>query len=476
MKVQLTKGAYQARSLIAAAQRCVNLYAEKNPLNDKNQEEESFSYTYYPTPGSVVRAVSPTTGWRCLYTSSDNRLFGIAGQTVYEILVDWSFKTIGQIESLSSQCYMLDNGTQILIVDGSTRGYTVTLKDLKFSDVQNDAFYGSSRIDFVDGYMLFNRPGTRQWYISLLNQTDFDSLDFASKSGATDNLVAVASTRRNVFLFGENTTEIWSNTGGSDFTFTRVPGAYIEFGCASSDSICQADGSLYWLSRSKQGECIILRSVNYDRERISTFALENELQKYSRVDDAIAYVHQMAGHYWYVITFPTADKTWVFDSATGSWHELGSLDDQGEMHRHRSNCFTYWNGMHLVGDYQNGNLYELRLDTYTDNGSPVRRIRSFPHLSDDGNRVMYQQFQAAMQVGDSPQTKPAELRLRWSDTKGASWSNSISTTLGHRGEYLKDCRFLRLGYARNRVFELSWDANCATALNGAYIQIQQAAR
>lgn len=471
MKIPLTTGAYKARSLIAAAQRCVNLYAEKNP------EGEEFPMTFYPTPGMVKKATfTGDYGWRCLYTSTDGRLFGVVGHTVVLVNADWTFRVLGTINSTLSRCYMLDNGNQIILVDGTSDGYTIGLVSLALTKINNDAFYGSSRIDLVDGYMLLNRPGTTQWYISLINETDFDALDFASKSGSADTLVAVASTRRNVFLFGQQTTEIWNNTGGSAFTFSRVSGAFIEFGCASADTIAQADGSLYWLSRSKEGQCMVLRSVNYDRERISTFAIENEFQTYSRVDDAYAYVHQMSGHYWYVITFPTANKTWVFDAATGEWHERAVLDADGSLNRSRAGCFSYWNGMHLIGDYETGAIYELRLDAYTDDGAPVRRIRSFPHLADDGSRVTYQQFQAAMEVGTGDFGDNPEIRLRWSDTKGASWGTSISSSLGARGEYLKDCRFLRLGQARSRVFELSWSADCPTALNGAYIQIQQGFR
>lgn len=471
MKVPLSTGAYQARSLIAAAQRCVNLYAEKNP------EGEEFPTTFYPTPGLIKRATfQDLGGWRCLYTSTDNRLFGVYGVTVLQILENFTFSLIGTISSERSRCYMQDNGIDILLVDGSSNGYSINLSTLVLTRVVNEAFYGSTRIDYVDGYFILNRPGTRQWYISLVNQVDFDPLDFASKIGSSDMLVAAASTRRNVFLFGAQTTEVWTNTGGSNFTFSRLSGAFMEFGCESAHTIAQADGSLYWLSRSREGRCMILRSVNYDRERISTFAIENEIQTYDRVDDSFAYIHQMSGHYWYVITFPSANKTWVYDVATSEWHERLILDVEGNLNRHRGNCFAYWNGMHLIGDFEDGSLYQMDLDTYTDAGMPIRRIRSFPHLADDGNRVTYQQFQAAMEVGTGGYGDPPEIRLRWSDTKGASWGTSISSTLGARGDYLKDCRFRRLGQARSRVFELSWSADCPTALNGAYIQIQQASQ
>jgi hypothetical protein len=469
MKVPLITASYQARSLIASAQRCVNLYAEKNP------QDEDFPTTFYPTPGLVKKATAEPKVWRCLYTSSDNRMFGVCGRSVFEINADFSFRPIGLITSDDTPCYMLDNGTQILLVDGTIAGYTINLASLAFAQITNPAFYGSSRVFLVDGYLVLNRPDTQQWYISLVNQADFDSLDFASKTGFSDKLVAVGVTRRTVFLFGAQTTEIWTNTGGNDFPFTRLAGAFIQFGCASADSLIEADGSLYWLSQSPQGECIVLRTASYDRERISTFAIENEFQTYERIDDAIGYAHQMAGHYWYVLNFPTANKTWVYDIAASEWHELGYLEPDGSFSRHRGNCFAYWSGMHIVGDYENGNLYEMRTDAFTDNGNEIRRVKAFPHLSIDGNRVGYLKFQAAMQVGDATYAQEAEVRLRWSDTKGASWSQPISTTLGARGDYLKDCVFQRLGMARNRVFELSWVAACPTALNGAYVQTKASA-
>lgn len=466
MKVPILTGAYCSRSVIASAQRCVNLFLERNP------EGESFPTTHYPTPGLVRLLEAQDRVWRCLYTATDNRLFGVCGKSVYLINDDMTLQKVGAIRSPVGQCYMIDNGVQILLVDGTADGFIITLEDLSFRGVNNEAFYGSTRLAIVDGFLLLNRPDTNQWYISLFNEIDFDALDFASKIGAPDKLVAIGATRRNVFLFGESTTEVWTNTGGAAFTFSRVPGAFIQFGCKAPHSLCEADGSIYWVSQSPQGECIVLRTVNYDRERISTFAIENEIQGYQRVDNAIGFAMQMGGHYWYVLSFPTDKKTWVFDIATSQWHELAYLEPDGSFGRHRANCFAFWNGRHIVGDYEDGRLYELSLDVYEDDGREIRRVRSFPHMADDGNRVTYRLFQADMEAGNESGLEPGippEIRLRYSDSKGKSWSTPLSTSLGFRGDHTAIARWHRLGQARDRVFELSWSANFKTALNGAYV-------
>ena len=52
MKAALTVGSYQSRSVIASAQRCVNLYLEANP------QGSVFPFTHYPTPGLTALITS----------------------------------------------------------------------------------------------------------------------------------------------------------------------------------------------------------------------------------------------------------------------------------------------------------------------------------------------------------------------------------------------------------------------------------
>jgi len=277
-------------------------------------------------------------------------------------------------------------------------------------------------------------------------------------------------TKRYIYLIGALTCEVWYNSGGTAFPYERMPGAFIQHGCVAPQSVAQMDGAIYWLSQSKEGKCIVVRTDNYEAKRISTHAIENEFQAYAKIDDAIGFTMQMEGHFWYVLTFPTADKTWVFDLASGQWTEWLWLDDQGQFHRHRANCFAYAYGKLIMGDWENGKLYEATPDALTDDDAPISRLRSFPHMVDDGNRVAYREFIADFQAGEGADHGEVPVYLRWSDTRGASWGNSIEESFGLEGDYLKSVQFQRLGMARDRVFELSWSAPVKTALNGAFVQ------
>lgn len=468
-KVPLTIGAYTAKSVIAEAQRCVNLYMERNP------QDSTFPTTHYPTPGLVKVATASKTVWRGLFLASNGTLFGACGDGFFTISSSWVLTQIGSLFTNTGPVSMVDNGTDLLIVDGSTSGYKVTLGSNAFSVLAESAFYGGNTVQFADGFFILPRVNTLQFYISLAFQTSFDAVDFASKTGYSDQLVTLIVTKRYVYLLGAATCEVWFNQGGTAFPYSRMPGAFIQHGCIASASAAQVDGQVYWLSQSPQGKCIVVRSENYDAKRISTHALENEFQSYDKVSDAQAFTMQVDGHFWYVLTFPSANKTWFYDLSTEQWQEWLWTDSQGQFNRHRANCFAFAFGKAIVGDWQNGNLYVLDPDIMTDDGAPIVRVRGFPHIvDDDGSRIMYRELIADFQVGEGSNHGPTPVFLRWSDTKGKSWGNPIESDIGQEGEYLRSVQFQRLGMARDRVFELSWSTPTKTALNGAFVQFVKA--
>jgi hypothetical protein len=472
MRIPLTTGAYQTRSVIAEAQRSVNLYAEANP------QDAPCPFTYYPTPGLTLVSTPPISGEsRGIYTASNGNRYEVVGPTVYSVNAENAYTSLGNLLTSSGPVSMIDNGTDVFLVDGTPVGFTIALATSVMTQVTDPAFYGADKVDYVDGFFLFNRPGTQQFYISLFGDITFDPLDIASKSTYSDNLVTLAVMHREIWLFGELTTEVWYNTGASDFTFSRMPGVFIEHGCSAKHSVAKIDLALFWLGQDLQGQNVVFAGRNYMAERISTHSIEQALASYSRVDDAIGFSYQQGGHAFYVLTFPTANATWCFDVVTAQWHERAYLEADGTLSRHRMNCHSFNGGRNLVGDWQTGEVYMLDPNAYADNGVTMEYIRSFPHiLGADGNRVMFRQFIADMEVGNGLPDDSAEpeIRLRWSDDRGRSWGNYVQGSLGKVGAYLTSIQYQRLGYARDRVFELSWSAPLKTALNGAWVDVSRA--
>lgn len=477
-RIPLLGGAYTSRSVIASAQEAINLYSEGNPPDGS----PPVPATSYPTPGLRLASAPPfIEGMRTLYRASTGALYSVIGPHVYAVSSTLLWTFLGTIPDKSTPVSFSDNGAVIVLVDGSATGYAIDMTNNDFAAISSTNFYGGTSATYQDTYFIFNRPGTDQFYISLSNVTyamliggtAFDPLDIAAKSGVADNIVAAPTVHGELWLIGELTCEVWYNAGAADFPYQRIQGAFIDHGCAAPYSIAQVDISLLWLSQDRQGNCIVVQTEGYSVRRVSVHALEQEWQLYGTISDAIAYVHQIEGHAFYVLTFPSADYTYCYDLGSGQWHRRASIDGNGMLHRHRSNCFAFAYGLNLVGDYQNGNLYEMTNEVFTDNGVPIPRIRRFPHLVQDGNRVIYTSFQAdiaAGQIVGGNSADPPPLALRWSDDKGFTYGNALTQTLGATGNYLASPQWSRLGMARDRVFELSWSADTDTALNGCWVE------
>jgi hypothetical protein len=351
-------------------------------------------------------------------------------------------------------------GTGSYVVNGSQTVSSETMYALNFSILPNSdgAFSGGNVVDIVDNYFVYNRPNTQQWGCSNILSSISSQLNFSSKDGSPDNLVSIIVSNREVFLMGETSSEVWIDAGLFPFPFQRIPGTNTQHGIAAPFSISRIGNSFAYVSRNIRGQAQIMMMNGYVPTRISTHAVENTLVD-QYIEDAIAYTYQLEGHEVYVVTFPTIDLTWAYDISTGMWHKWLSVDNQNVFHRHRSNCQANFQNMNLVGDYQNGLIYMLDQANYTDNGNEIRRVRRCPHLVSDYQRQYFHELQIYFQPGVGLSNGLAanevpEAMLRWSDDGGSTWSNEHWTSIGTQGAYKNRAIWRRLGFARDRVFEV----------------------
>ena len=413
----LTGGAYTARSVIASAQRSVNLYAESMP----QAEGEPAPVAHYPTPGLRLLGTVGTGPVRAIRQATTGGIYVVSGNSVYSVdPTTWVGTSLGDVtHGLRTPVSMSDNGLDMLIVDGSANGWDINLAGNTMSTVSdpNAMFVGADRVDYLDTYFILNKPNTPQFYYSGSLAVTFDLLDFANKESYSDLLVTLIVARREIYLLGTKTTEIWYDQGAQGATdttsqqFAPVQGVFIDHGCVAKYSVAEHDNSIFWLARNRQGQGVVMSAAGYQTKRISTYPIEAVLRGYARIDDAIGFCYQIAGHTFYVLSFPHADKTWCHDVGTGLWHEWVWLDTNGDEHRHRANCFWPVNDLLVVGDWQNGNLYALDQDVFEDNGQPIKRLRSYPHLLAAGARVFYREFVADMETGTAPGLVPGTLTL-----------------------------------------------------------------
>jgi hypothetical protein len=466
-QLQLVQGAYEARSVIANAQRCINLYPEQNT------KDAEVPYTHYCTPGLTLLAQGIVAEVRQLYTASNGLLFAVIGNIVYYVPDNFVLQALGAITSQSGLVSMYDNKVTLIILDGSTQGWSVNLTSLQFDVFIPANFEGGNQIRYIDTFLV---SSTQNGNIQSSNSasTSYEALAVATMSGDADQLQIIDVVHKEMWSFGRRTTEVWTNVGAFPFPFQPIPGVFLQHGIAALRSLAKWGLNIFWLSQDNNGQALIMQGSAYKADIVSTPAIADAISKYSRIDDAIGFCYQQGAHIFYFLTFPTGNATWCYDLSTQLWHERGHLDENGNINRHRANCVAFAYNKTVVGDWQNGKLYNFDLNNYTDEGDAIMRLRSFPHLVNDGDRVSYTNFMADIEVGtDIDPTSNPQLTLRWSDDRGVSFGNGLQQSLGRTGQYRTVPSWSRLGFARDRVFELSWTAAAATALNGAWIQVEK---
>lgn len=392
----------------------------------------------------TVTAVSSGT----LYVGQTIQGAGIATQTIITALGTGSggtgTYTINNSQTISSETMYALNWTVLPSTDG--------------------AFTGGETCDIVDNYFVYNRPASQQWGASGVLSPISGNTSFSSKDGSPDNLVALIVDHREVYLMGEASSEVWTDVGAVPFPFQRIPGTNTQHGIAAKFSVARFGDSFCYVSRNNRGQAQIMQMKGYVPTRISNHAVENSITN-QYVDDAIAWTYQLEGHECYVVSFPALELTWAYDLASGMWHKWLYTENDGTYTRHRGNCCAVFQGMVLVGDYEDGSIYEIDKLNYTDNGQYTRRLRRAPHLVSDLQRQYFDELQIQFQpgVGLSGITTPLnsevvgadpQAMLRWSNDGGSTWSSEHWTSIGQIGKYKNRAIWRRLGWARDRVFEV----------------------
>lgn len=498
-RIQLLGGSYKQAAFIAGVQNCINLYPEKNPQT----AQSPVGITHYPRPGNTPLGAPPNPGsGRGLYVSSLGDFYAFVGQSVYWVDPNWVFHDVGNVLiNALTPIYGSDNGVTAIIVDGSPFGYRIILAagaSGTFSQLADPNYLGATRCDFLDYFLVFNEPGTPNWYCTQESSDIFNALFFGTKTAWPDNIITLITCERQAWLLGKYKSEIWSNAGTVPFPFQILSGNIVEHGTVSAYAVAKQDVNVYWLSESPEGARLAMRGALQQATRISTHAIEDEWLKYPRVDDCIIQTYQMRGHAFVEYHFPTADRCWVFDEATQEWHEKATYDQNGVQHRPADLFKAYAYGKNVAQDWRTGQLYLIDETNYTDNGAPILMERSMPHVQDEQefNRLTVWRLIADMEIGSgtgvaiptaerpwslgfnpgfgpNQLVTPPQVSLYVSRDRGASFQahsdQPLISTQGDIPYYNVKPTFNRCGQAYDFVFRLRWSGPLQTALDSVFI-------
>lgn len=533
MQIPFIGPGYNGRSTAINTSRSINCFLEAGDQTSKAP------VALVGTPGTNLWKRVGASAIRGMYVYA-GLLFVVSGNVLYKINGSNTITLVGTINTNSGPITFVDNGVaangvggnQVLILDGS---YGYIYDHLSGTvEVHPSANFPSPAITaaYMDGYFIVSGGNMGITVSELYDGSTFNGLAIAAAISSPDSIKYLINLHQQLFIIKDYSTEVWYNTGTATqdgCPFARIQGAVIDYGTPATHSVARGGNSIYMLANQRVSEGSgsfvgVIELNGYTPTLVSPPQIIYRMNQLSNVDDAIGYCYGDEGHLFYVLTFPTDNITLVYDATTKEWHERStyttpnfvSFDPTGTPvytintllghNRHLSNCYAYFGGRHLVGDYRTGNIYTMSTKYYSDNTEPIVLERTAPIIYDStmkdyvfinklvldgeegvGDSSVYQNtvgagyfadgtyhadgsaYAGSFEIMDSVGSAP-QILLSWSDDSGKTWSNDYEGSLGKQGQYGIKISWRMLGYARDRVFKIKCSAPVKKVFTAAFIE------
>lgn len=442
----------ESRSLPLDAQRLVNFFTEKQPQGAKSQTPLFGAPGMSAFTAAGVGPIRPNGSW-----VKQDIPYVVSGPSLYSIDSAGAVVQLGTgIDGGNGPVSMSDNGNQLCIVTG-TSGYIYDTTTRTFSKIMSPAFYPADTVSFFDGYFVFDRKGTNEFFLSALyDGLTYNGLDFASAETQPDFVTGTVQNLQLLFVICQQHLELWYDAGAADFPLQRYTGAGVTYGCVAPHTIVKQDGAVFFLGSDR----IFYRLQSTTPIRVSTHSIEHILAQATDITDAYCFTYTLEGHKFVVLTVPSLSRTLVFDISTGKWHERESWDaNKMSLGIWRaSTAFRAFNNIYL-GDAFNGNVNKLDWTTYTELGNTIRGLAYSIPYHQDRKRLFFSRFELDVQAGvglTSGQGSDPQIMLGWS-VDGAQTFKPLQPwrSMGKIGQYLRRLRWLRMGQGRQFVFVIS---------------------
>lgn len=420
-------------------------------------------------PGGVGRiSLKPTAGLTLLTTQGNgpcrsnvvtfqNKGYWVSGSQLFSIDSNDDVVLIGALNSSSAWCVLAAGRDYLMLVDG-TDGYTwdatdfLVISDGEFPSLPTWCAYKDGTFYVNDGFD--DRMFASDFSAGTEVPTSWAAIDFITAEADPDDVVAIMRTFDNVYLIGDRTTQIYYSSGNADFPLSLSSNGVMEFGTDAPASVATANGEIFMLARTLAGGLDVVMISGFQAQSIVEPDMLDTFEGYSVINDAEGFAYTQGQHTYYELTFPTESVTWVYTTRTREWHQRRS----NGLTRHRIRGHGFFNRRHLVGDYENGNLYYLNPTNYTENGYTIIRTRVTALVNKDGKQLECNEFEVHFKRGvglSTGQGSDPQAMLRYSIDGGETWSNTIRRSIGAIGDTIRRAVWDRLGQGQSFMFEIS---------------------
>jgi hypothetical protein len=442
-------------------------------------------------PGLVVRATcgdgavrsSQMVASKIRAAATENELYGVYGTKLVAQTESAGNINVGTLNANPGRVQIARGRQYIALVDG-TDGYTydgTTFTQIADPDFPGNTGAGSPTfILYLDGYFIVNDALTDNFFISAVeNPTSWNALDFDAASVAPDNALALAEANSLLWIFGDETSQAYYNSGNPDFPYQIVLSATQEVGVLAPQSMASGDDGIFFLATTPQGGRFVYQIRGQSGQTISGDEQEDFLTTVTDPTDAYGFIYKQAGKSFYILQLsdttgadPRTSSTLIYNIKAQAWETREQLDGTGW----RAGSHGVLGNKNVVGSRIDAQNLDLDLDEYQDAGQAMIRrrrcqiVHNMNKLLDFWSLIVDVQggVGTAVAAGANPQ-----LKMRYSDDGGQNWSDFLIEEVGRIGQTMKRCVFDQLGISRNRIFEIELSEAVNLTIMGAYVEISE---
>lgn len=457
-----------ARSSNVSSARITNGFVEAT-------EAGKSAFAIYADPGLALRVTFTNEGVIRGGLTFGSLLYVVAGETLYKVTSDGTKTEIGDVFGerpvIIARNAQSPNPQIVIVADADVyvlqSNTLVAFPDTDLPDTVVSA-------TFIDNYIVFLLADGRFFWSAVNDADSIDALDFETAEGRPDGGVRNITLGREMWVFGDESVEIYATSDNVDDPFIRIGGGFISRGCKAKHSVCVADNTVIWLSDNG----LIVRAQGFTPIRISNYEVERDIQTTTNAQEASqieAFVWNEGGHEFYQIS----SQTWthVYDFSTQLWHRKSSLG----LTRSRINQYFRAFDKHIVGDYSSNTLYTMSMDTYDEAGSELVFGIITPVLDEQGFYITWDALLLDMELGvgdagaddEGPDFNP-RVMLNWSDDGGHTWGSERERPLGEQSNFKGKLQFNNLGTSKEqgRIYQIRVSAACKKVVIQAHAKIK----
>lgn len=417
--VAIAGGTYKHKDLSLTAQRTVNFWPQQQ---EAGNEKSPYILESFP-------------GYRVFYDGMGlNRggffhegvLYKLNGTTLYSINAGGGATSLGSIPG-DQMAVFAGLGSTIIIVSG---GVAYTWDGSTLTTGTDADFETPQTVTVLNNQAIYDGDDDRFAVSDVGQPLSINALNYGTAEYRGDDLLRPYAFGTTVYMFGTRTIEQWWNDASvSNPPFSPIEGGTIEVGLGAVHSVANTDQRIYFFGHNNQVYALQDSVVT----PILPDVIVREIKGFSTTSDAKAWCMQYEGTWFYVISFPTGNRTFIYPEG-GEWFELSSGTSGGKFN---GEGYAFGYGKHLIFN-NSGDILELDIDTYQEAGETIRRERVLSpiHSGLFGQHgrpmhISYFELVGKTGTGNSSASDP-EIIFQYSED-GENWSTEQRAHVGKLG-------------------------------------------